>query len=144
LLAEAKELGKPSIKNDGTLTYDFMLQLTTLMEKHIVSDAWYHEKEEGHIALRRSKLVDYDKSEAMKSEYDQCNTNMKIFDSYVKSSALSCVMKQIDITAEVWNKTQIAHLTGPKNMQKDLEFKEAIENVRQQHSLKKPEKMTRE
>jgi len=53
-------------------------------------------------------------------------------------------MKQIEITGEIWDRTQAVHLTGPKNMQKDLEFKEAIEGVRAQFGLKKPSKMTRE
>lgn len=106
------------------------------MEKHIVSDKWYHEKEEAFIAERRSKLVDYDKSEAMKLEYDNIGTQMKVFNNRIKAGALDCVMKQIDINGEVWNKTQHAHLTGPKNLQKELEFKEAMEQVRQQHSLK--------
>jgi hypothetical protein len=38
MLAEAKELGKPSIKSDGTLTYDYLLQISTLVEKYIVSN----------------------------------------------------------------------------------------------------------
>jgi hypothetical protein len=69
---------------------------------------------------------------------------MKVFNNLVKVSALICLMKQIEITGEIWDRTQAVHLTGPKNMQKDLEFKEAIEGVRAQFGLKKPSKMTRE
>lgn len=66
MLNEAKELGKPSVKNDGTLTYDFLLQLSQVMEKHIISCPWFHERHEQFITDRRAKLAGYDKSEALK------------------------------------------------------------------------------
>ena len=73
LLQEAAALGKPSIKSDGTLTFDFMLEASKIVEKNINSCPWYHETMEKFIADRRSKLVDYDKSEAMKKAYDHVN-----------------------------------------------------------------------
>merc|ERR1719469_508728 len=73
LMQEAAGLGKPSVKSDGTLTFDYMLEASKIVEKNINSCSWYHETMEKFIADRRSKLVDYDKSEAMKKAYDHVN-----------------------------------------------------------------------
>lgn len=72
-MQEAAGLGKPSVKSDGTLTFDYMLEASKIVEKNINSCPWYFETNENLIAERRSKLENYDKSEAMKKAYDAVN-----------------------------------------------------------------------
>jgi len=44
LMQEAAGLGKPSVKSDGTLTFDYMLEASKIVEKSINSCPWYFEK----------------------------------------------------------------------------------------------------
>jgi len=54
---------------------------------------------------------------------------LKVFNNLVKLNCLGALLQQVEITLDVWGKTQAAHLGGPKNLQKKLEFDEEIDKT---------------
>lgn len=142
MIKEIDILGKPAIKNDGTMTFDYFLETSKIIEKYVSEFlvSIRHEYNEKRRKITADSLVDGEI--AMDLGRDDMIREHFAFENDVKLRCVFAVYGHVGVPEEVYLRTNAAYLMAdPKK--KGL-FESEIEKVQLQYRKKPVQELTRE
>lgn len=134
LIEEAKLLGKPEKKSDGTLTFNFFLESSKLVTKYTLRQTKDGLAE--HAVKRRESLKDNDEQ-----KFQELILEVSNWEQLTHSLIQSNLYQFLKVPKDVFEKTLKTYLMDP---QKRTVYEEEMQNLRDEVRSRPPRELTRD